>query len=319
MVPSNLILSLATAANAAINGVLRTGATSAGQSPPTGEVGFVAAVVIGGVPALANAWTSILNPAGYSVQITGVFCHQSPMVDFTDAAGTPQRCELADLLVVVDDQTGATPGSRWAVLVQAKMAAAGGGQTLSRTQDLVQLELLSTWPKFTLPPTFLPSSRVFSTCRHAGRASDCGRYGLIDPQPAPVWRQQPPAVSMPAGGLELGSFLAHMVETGQTGYGREATGVADDWSFTVDELLRVTASSTFAYSRGFKTPQPRGVTALATFGSDPFGEPHFPSLWASAPPPSGSRPEGVKDEPPAEGISTLYIGISRYEASGRAR
>jgi hypothetical protein len=169
--------------------VLRTGATHAGQSTPTGETGFAAAIVIGGVPALANAWNPILNPAGYSVQIVGVFCHQSPIVDFIDAAGSPRHCELADLLVVVDDLTVAAPGPRWAVLVQAKMAAAGGGQTLTRPGDLVQLELLSTWPKFTLPPTFSLSSCDFSTCGHAGSALDCGRYGLIDPQPAPAWRQ----------------------------------------------------------------------------------------------------------------------------------
>jgi len=147
----------------------------------------------------------------------------TPKVDFIDAAGSSQRCELADLLVVVDDLTGATPGPRWAVLVQAKMAAADGGQILTRPGDLVQLELLSTWRKFTLPPTFSLSSRDFSTCGHAGSALDCGWYGLIDPQPAPAWRQQPPAASMPAGGMELGSFLAHMVESGQTGYGPEAT------------------------------------------------------------------------------------------------
>ena len=214
MVPSHLIPSLARAADAAINGVLKTGATHAGQSTPTGEVGFVAAMVIGGVHALANAWTPILNPAGYSVKIAGVLCHQTPMVDFVDAAGAPQRCELADLLVVVDDLTGSPPAPRHALLVQAKMAAVGGGQMLTGTQDLVQLELLSRWPRFVLPPTFSPRSRDFSTCRHPGVVLDCGRYGLIDPQPAPAWRQQPPARSTPRGVLELCSLLAQMLESG---------------------------------------------------------------------------------------------------------
>jgi hypothetical protein len=49
MVPGHLIPSLSTAAVAAINGALKTGAIHAGQSVPTGEVGFVAAMVLGRV------------------------------------------------------------------------------------------------------------------------------------------------------------------------------------------------------------------------------------------------------------------------------
>ncbi|MGZ3273549.1 MAG: hypothetical protein ACXU82_08885 [Caulobacteraceae bacterium] len=119
-----------------------------------------------------------------------------------------------------------------------------------------------------------------------------------------------PAKSMPAGGLELDGFLAHMVETGQTSCGREATGVADDWSLTVDELLNLTGAASFTYGRGFKGPQPRGVTAIAAFG--PY-QPPGSGLWVASPPPSGGRPERAEDEPPAEGISVLHIGVVRRE------
>ena len=50
MIPSHLIAHLASAADAAIDNVLRVGAR--GQAMPSGEVGFVAAVVLGGVCAL---------------------------------------------------------------------------------------------------------------------------------------------------------------------------------------------------------------------------------------------------------------------------
>ena len=104
---------------------------------------------------------------------------------------------------------------------------------------------------------------------------------------------------MPRGGLELGSFLAQMIETGQIGYGREATGAADDWSSTVDDLLNVTAAASFTYSRGFKAPQPRGVTAIAW--SSPHPSLGLHPLWSSRPPPSGGRPDHFDDERPAEG------------------
>lgn len=311
MVPGSLIPSLAVAADAAVNRVLLTGAVHAGQSVPTGEVGFVAAVVIGGVPALAAAWNPILRPAGYSVQLTGVFCHQSPMVDFVDVIGRPQRCELADLMVVVDDQTGPSVGSRWAVLVQAKMAAARGGKALTTPGDLVQLELLSRWPSFSLPPTFTSRPRDFSTCLHRGVVLDCGRYGLIDPQPKPAWRQQSPAPTMPAGGPELGSFLAHMVETGQSNYGREATGTADDWSFTVNELLTASVTSFFVHSAGFGRKQPRNVTAIAFAGTNSVGDPDRLLLRGDGPPPPGAPPRRLRGDLGSEGISILHIAVRR--------
>ena len=141
MVPHHLVASLATTADTAIDNVLRVGAP--GQSKPTGEVGFVAAVVIGGVHDIANAWSPLLHPHGLSVKMGGVFCHQTPRATFANNSGKIVSCELADLLVVVEDNTGGRPGRRWAALIQAKMAAPGGGQTLTQPADLRQLDLMS--------------------------------------------------------------------------------------------------------------------------------------------------------------------------------
>ncbi len=234
MIPSHLINSLATAANTAIDNVLRTGAP--GQTIPTGEMGFVAAVTVGGVYDIATAWNAILQPHNLTVKMNGVFCHQSPKVTFTDSQGHLVSCELADLLVVVEDYT-ATALRRWASLAQAKMASSRGGQTLSQPGDLRQLDLFLHWPPFTLPGKYAAGQRDFQACAHAGSHLNCGRYGLISGQPYPDWHQQSPAIVMPAGGDKLGTFLAKMVETGQTSFGREATGVNDDWSRTVDELM----------------------------------------------------------------------------------
>jgi hypothetical protein len=317
MIPRHLIASLGSAANSAINGVLRTGAVSAGQATPNGEVGFVAAVVLGGVPAITKAWWPILRPAGYSVSMTGVFCHQTPRASFIDAAGKPRQCELADLLVVAEDLTSGTPARRWAVLIQAKMATPGVGQSLSSQGDLIQLGLLSHWPPFTLPPGFAPGARNFTICPHAGKALDCGQYGLVDPQPFPLWHQQAPAQAMPYGGKELGTFLAGMIESGQVGYGREATGFADDWSRTVDELMKVTAGLGFTYAAGLKGRHPRGNTSVAFSISS--GDERYPSgQWHREPPPSGGRHDQAEDAP-SEGINLLRIGIARIEQDDRRR
>jgi len=312
MIPSSLTPHLASAANTEINKILRTGATSVQQKVPTGEVGFVAAFVLGGVPAIASAWKQHLKSCGLSLKMSGVFCHQNPMASFIDSSGVSRTCELADLLIVLDDLRPGTLTTRWAVLIQAKLASAGGGQKLSTQRDLTQLDLLANWPRFTLPAGFATGHRDFSSCTYAGSVIECGRYGLIDKQPNPVWHQQAPANSMPAGGDELGTFMARMVEN-RAGYGREATGTRDDWSRTVDELMKVTAGLAFSYSAGLKGRHPRGNSALGLViprDSDSFAS----GQWTSEPPPTGGRPELPPDGPPSEGINLVHIGISRLDS-----
>jgi hypothetical protein len=308
LIPTSLTPSLEAAADAEILQVLTTGATVAGQAKPTGEVGFVAAFVLGAVPEIARAWRPLLAPHGLSVRMTGVFCHQAPQASFTDSAGASQVRELADLLVVADDLTTGALSERRAVLVQAKIASTGGGKHLSGKGDLAQLDLLSHWPPFTLPAGFAPGPRDFSTCRHQGSLVDAGRYGLIERAVAD-WRQQAPAVSMPAGGDRLGTFIARMVE-GRQGYGREATGTADDWSRTVDELLKVTGGLSFTYSAGLKGSHPRGNSHLALVIARDRAEGYVSGHWASGEPPSGGRAEPSLDPPPSEGINLLHIGIT---------
>lgn len=314
MIPSSLIPALSVAADTAINNVLRNGAP--GQKQPKGEVGFVAAVVLGGVHGIASAWQPILHPHGYSVRISGVFCHQSPMVTFTDRSGNQATCELADLLVVVDDISGHNH-RRWAALIQAKMAAAKGGKKITGSGDLRQLDLFTRWPSFTLPSGYNPGGRDFFTCVYPGSILDCGRYGLIAKKPNPHWHQQAPAITMPAGGDQLGTFLARMVEAGQVGYGREATGLADDWSQTVDELMTRTYASFFNYRAGFSDQQKRGYSAFAMSMPYPsLGLRFYPSPYIfldDTPPPSGGRPDRAEEEHPDGGISLLRIVISKKD------
>jgi len=62
------------------------------RKPPRTEVGFVAAVTLDGIGAVAKAWEPVLASSNLSVSIRGVFCHGAPQVVVGKV-----RCELADL------------------------------------------------------------------------------------------------------------------------------------------------------------------------------------------------------------------------------
>ena len=250
------------AADCAVMRALRFGVPTGASEPQ-----FVAAVVLNAIPEIAMIWEPILNHAGLSATFSSVFCHQSPIATYQDSACKKHSCELADLLVVVDDRTNGTQVRRRAVLVQAKMAAPQGGKRLS-SSDLTQLNLYSTWPAFRLGSGFRSCLRHFSNCRHPGNLDDCGRYGLIGRCPR-LWHQQAPARTMPSGGDELGTFLARMVDN-RSGYGREATGRADDWSRTVEELMSITFNKVF-HDPTTRSRRFRGVSVSSTNSDDAIG------------------------------------------------
>jgi hypothetical protein len=250
-----------------------------------------------------------LKPLGYRVSITGVFCHASPQVRFTDSGGTTRTCELADLLVVIDDKSSSSPDRR-AGLVQAKLCSTTGAISTSGTAAH-QLDLYRNWPTFVFTSSAYPATaRTFSSSP-LGMVGDSGRYGGIDLVASPrEWKQIPAAPSMTMGaGLDLSDYLAGAA-TGSDG--RAALiGRGDDWSDTVEDLLTVTMTQTFTHRASIgASPRPRQTTAIAfaTDGLEPRTEFHF---LDSAPPrrPDEPSPEGPEDV----GISTLHIRIDRTE------
>jgi hypothetical protein len=234
----------------------------------------VASIVLVGVRGIQRSWQRILGPLGYKVRMTGVFYHNSPQVRFTDAKKQPQRCELADLLIVIDHQQAGAAVDRRASLVQAKIAAANGDVPGSATPD--QLELLMHWHRFTLPSVYNQNPRAFTVPAAPRHYLMSGSYGGIDlGKPNKLWTQVAPAKVMnTANGCSLGLFLAAMT-MGMRGFGRKAAicpapgaGLApiqpEDWSGTISELLTLTANSPFSLvlSVGQTRPQ-RGVTMYA--------------------------------------------------------
>lgn len=315
MISCHTAFVLAIAADRALQPVLQHGARAFGQAKPNEEVGFVAAAVLGGVPRIARAWRPILRKESLKLTMHGVFCHQSPKATFNTPAGAPQTCELADLLIVVEDLTKAGPVRRWAVLIQAKMAGPGGGKTLSDDGDKKQLRLMSHWPQFRLAGGFDTRWRDFSTCRHPGTTLQCGHYGLITKGTPPLWHQQSPSRLLVPQGLQLGAFMAMMLDSPRTGCGREATGTGNDWSSTVEDLMQRTYANVFSHKAGFGAGRtlPRGHTAFAYYETR---DTHQYSFWPGRrglPLPSGGKTDRPREEtaPQEDGISLIRIGITR--------
>ena len=152
------------AANQAIGQVLQHGSAKM-HTPPRTEVGFVAAVTLGGIKAIAKTWKPILAGAGLTLDLTGVFCHAAPMVNFTGSKRQAKSCELADLLVVVDvTRAGLLEGR--AALVQAKMARAAGRVSLSGMSTITQLDLYQNWHVFDFEDGAYGMSGVNFVTRH---------------------------------------------------------------------------------------------------------------------------------------------------------
>lgn len=262
LIPHHLIGQLAAIANAAVDHALIHGAPGF-VTPPTSEVGYVAAVVRGALRKIAVQWIPILAAAGIRCSITGVFCHQSPRVRFIDGTGTVSTRELADLLIVHDNIGKKGAFTRRAALIQAKM--------IRGARDAAQQYLYCNWPTFRVRHRAFDYQRPRTFTVHPFLPwLDSGRYGIIDDSgAAPIWRCAVPigAIAI-AGAPALGTFIAEMLNLTLVDRGRLAQPNGnDDWSFTIDELLRITAQRMFKHRA---TMGPARAPAGSTLQFIPF-------------------------------------------------
>jgi len=95
---------------------------------------------------------------GIRIAVTGIYCHQTPKVNFSGMKG--KSCELGDLLWchVHSDIEGNV--IRNAVLYQAKMSSVHPYRLHGNDED--QLKLYSSWPAF----TYVTSGTLNSEKRH---------------------------------------------------------------------------------------------------------------------------------------------------------
>lgn len=233
--PLSTLRELSQRADRVVGEVLANG--GARSKPPKGEVSAVASMVLDGFEGVADAWNDQLGQSGYKIDLTAVFTHCRPWV-----ASSVGRCELADLLIVIDDRRSGTIDDRRAVLVQAKRLKTSK-PGVKGTRDEVQFDLLFGWPTFTFEESAYDGKARDFKSRHApGDPSLSGEYGWIDLDSTPRrWKQWLTANARTfAADQDLSRYIAHML-SGTDSYGREARpGGSDDWSYTVDELLTVT-------------------------------------------------------------------------------
>ena len=250
MLPSSLTVPLQTAADIAISKVLVQG--GAHTRRPSGEVTAVRTMTIDGFDEIAASWSPILKSAGYRIDLRAVFCHSRPHVTFAPVphpkypgGKVPRRCELADLMIVMDHvDLLHNIDDRRAVLVQAKLLKSG--KVRPSGAEWVQHELLSWLPVFTFVDAgYDPRNRNLNGTPLIGSPTLSAEYGGIDLKTSPpVWQHELTQTTAPwfNSSIPLPNFLACMV-TDAFNCGRDAVrGGSDDWSFTVDELLRVTAA-----------------------------------------------------------------------------
>jgi hypothetical protein len=246
MLPNDpvMIQQLATAAEQAINDTLEKGGP---RSPrPRGEVSAVRTLVLDGFDGLADAWEPVLRPASHRVELTAIFTHSRPHVSFSPKRYTKStgRCELADLLIVIDHQDySGKVDERRAALVQAKRNK--GGKIKLSGSDWTQHELLLDLCAFTfVDPGYDPRVRTLAGTPLVGLPKVTAEYGGVEIDGTPrQWKfWLPEAPDDLVADVPIGTYLASMA-AGLDQYGREADpGGNDDWSFTVDELLRVTGA-----------------------------------------------------------------------------
>jgi hypothetical protein len=281
MLPSSLAHNLSLAAGPIAAHVLLNGGPRTGK--PRGEVSAVRTMTLDGFDDIACKWTPILKAAGFRIELVSVFCHSSPQVKFKSkahpkyaGATSSSQCELADLLIVIDhlDLKGAV--DRRAVLVQAKMLKSGALKPSGK--EWVQHKLLAWLPVFTFKSPLYNSAK-----RNLRKAPwpkvQTAEYAGIDLNgAAPEWRHELTRTSIPwfHSPIRLADYLANMA-VGDPSCGRPAIpGGSDDWSFTVDELLAVTAA--------------QGLTKGSTVVR---GNPHVVGLMAATSLPSLSSASAV--------------------------
>lgn len=282
--------------------------------PPRKETAAVAAVLLGAFPHIARRWSPHLAAHGYSATFTGVFCHAAPMVTFTDSHGSTAASELADLLVVVDDY-GSAAKPQWqdrrANLIQAKPA--NGRFSIGSTgKPWRQLDLYTRWPAFTFDSKeYVQRQLVVGQTGTPPQPDDSGRYSGIH-YTSGSWMQVVPSSGMTTHtGTPLGTFMAGML-FGTPACGRPTfAGANDDWSTTIDELLRVTAGQTMSSTvRPWAHGQPKQIaSAFSDTGLMDLGRGSSLQLVARDPPPADGEPE--RDRSPEGGVSVLHVGVVR--------
>lgn len=145
-----------------------------------GEPMFVARLCEA-LTAMASGWRSQLMTIDPDVRlsITSIFTHQKPYVHFPSGDASPDRCELADLAVVLIDRSNPAQVASRCLFVQAKRVDTQQ-VTLRDLGDLRQLALYTKRPTFDVARRNAPVDINFP----ASPPDNVLNYGLTAPATA---------------------------------------------------------------------------------------------------------------------------------------
>lgn len=229
------------------------------------EPDHVASFIINGLPKLTELWSEWLTKYGLSIQITGVFCHQYPQVEF-HMNGEFKTVELADLLIVRRHHSNGKIEKEVATLIQSKMSK---DSTKSISPNDPQFFLYKYWPEFKF------KERLYSNHqRNIGLIEEQSKYSLICedqhyPEDNHVWPDScfwsivddlKPRMESDSS---FASFLEEIVvfKRGREFFSEKETGC--EWTKTICELLDVTFNKKLK-TRIFSAPK-RGKDAYMSF------------------------------------------------------
>ncbi len=225
-------------------------AAERGCAGKPGEVDRLVYFFLEGLPAIESQFNGILRGSGVRATLSGIFCHQTPKVTPIPASGTsPPRCELGDILFLV------TYGGRLyshylgnALLVQAK-------ENISTVDGTTQAHLYERANSFTYytPNALSTQSRSLSDCEYAlwywGFRREFWNYphrwgtdGIAARPPVPHLSHVPFENSLMDLICGVNGRRVKSLPTSDTSTG---------WSRIVDDLIRVTAKSTFTRQNAF--------------------------------------------------------------------
>lgn len=213
-------------------------ATLSGQrSTPAAQnrVEAVGMTVSSALPAAAEAWRPLMSRLGVRARLVGAFSFGAPLVEIIDAAGARRHVPLADLMIVVDDFRSAH-ASRMALLIRTRLATDETKDEANETQGLdpARPALRMRGRGYGKAPRDLRNPAAARSAEDSGR-----RLATIGLRPA-AWACTKQGAT--DGDLTLGRVIAAMAAGRE---GRPATrGGRDDWSLTIDELLKRTVHAT---------------------------------------------------------------------------
>lgn len=300
----------------------------ANRTVTVGEPMFVARLCEA-LTAMASGWRGQLmtiNPHA-RLSITSIFTHQKPYVRFPSGARQPNRCELADLAVVLIDRSNPAQVKSRCLFVQAKREDALQ-MTLSDPGDLLQLALYTGRPTFDVARRNAPVGINFP----ASLPDNALNYGLTPPATAksgPVgagwgntrWQLvqnlQGYATHQLPGTRSLQAALVDLLE-GSAGWAFDlaapnqdwtAFSGSDNWSALINFILEDTARARApSYARRlhrergygeqlmfmqFAGKQPSTVIVSRSYDEAPHS---FAAMISDRM--LGTRPDGVRGAPP---------------------